>query len=272
MTARTFGVEIEVVGLNEEEATEVLKAAGIELYDPDRKFEKSEFEHGWTVGGDASVVPTDESDGTCEVVSPILSGLDGLRQVEIVCQALKNAGAYVNSSCGFHVHIDAEDLTFNEVFKVYDRYSCYENVIGHCLPPNRTNNSYCASIKGNVTKCYQRNIGHIDTVMSTRDKKKLGFAFDRYRTVNLESINKYGTIEFRHHHGTVEANAATAWVKFCLNFVERSILINKNPRRKIRDTNPWIGLDTNTRKYFISGECKDLYFKNERYLTSDEYA
>jgi Protein of unknown function (DUF3489)/Putative amidoligase enzyme len=40
--------------------------------------------------------------------------------------------------------------------------------------------------------------------------------------VNLEAFDPHRTIEFRQHGGTVEAEKAVPWIRFCLGFVEQS--------------------------------------------------
>jgi hypothetical protein len=62
----------------------------------------------------------------CEIVSPILSGLVGLTEVEKVCQILKKAGVKANTSCGLHVHVSAEGYKKSEIPKVMKRYNKFE--------------------------------------------------------------------------------------------------------------------------------------------------
>lgn len=42
---------------------------------------------------------------------------------------------------------------------------------------------------------------------------------NRYRKLNLQSFWQHGTVEFRQHQGTVEAEKACNWVRFCLRMV-----------------------------------------------------
>jgi hypothetical protein len=44
--------------------------------------------------------------------------------------------------------------------------------------------------------------------------------FDRYQKLNLESLERHGTIEFRQHSGTVDAEKAVNWVRLCTAFIE----------------------------------------------------
>jgi hypothetical protein len=42
---------------------------------------------------------------------------------------------------------------------------------------------------------------------------------DKYYKLNLCSLNKYGTLEFRQHKGTLEFNEIQHWIKFCIEFL-----------------------------------------------------
>jgi hypothetical protein len=101
----TFGIEIECVGLTTSDASRALRDAGITC-------ENNGYNHNtrpvWKVVTDGSL---HSRDGSCEVVSPILSGTDGLTEVRTVMSVLRTAGARINESCGMHIHIGVDQLT-----------------------------------------------------------------------------------------------------------------------------------------------------------------
>src|ERR1700687_1873180 len=59
---------------------------------------------GWNAQHDGSIRAAGGRQGV-EVVSPILRGIEGLEQIEKVCEGMKLTGAKVNASTGFHIHI-----------------------------------------------------------------------------------------------------------------------------------------------------------------------
>src|SRR5262249_39920135 len=65
---------------------------------------------GWKAERDSSIQP---GPGYMpgEVVSPVLKGADGLRQLKTVYDWLNSVGAKVNRSTGFHVHVSGEGQT-----------------------------------------------------------------------------------------------------------------------------------------------------------------
>lgn len=63
---------------------------------------------GWNAQTDASIRVTTPGYVGVEIVSPVLKGAEGIRQVKLVCDWLKARNAKVNQSTGFHVHVGCE--------------------------------------------------------------------------------------------------------------------------------------------------------------------
>src|SRR5262249_47486717 len=68
------------------------------------------FPYGWNCQQDGSLSINDYTMMAVEIVSPVLRGIEGLRQVEKVAEILTAAGAKVNSTCGVHVHVGAQSI------------------------------------------------------------------------------------------------------------------------------------------------------------------
>lgn len=49
---------------------------------------------------------------------------------------------------------------------------------------------------------------------------------DRQHKLNLVSLDRHRTLEFRQHAGTADANAACAWADFLLDFVRRALQLS----------------------------------------------
>lgn len=201
---RRFGIEIEALGMSRTEVVELLNANGIRCRDAGYTHR---VETGWKVVSDASV-----SNGF-EVVSPPLSGEEGLAEVLKIVSLLNDAGCDVNKSCGIHVHVDAHDLTAQHIANVYNRYRRHEADIDRLMPNSRRadNNRYCKSL----TRLCELTARH-DAASTCRERA------DRYYKVNLCSFVKYGTIEFRHHSGSLNTAKIKNWIRFLLQFVEAS--------------------------------------------------
>jgi len=218
LMGRTFGIEIECVGLTRYEATQALRAAGINARD--EGYTHTVTSH-WKVVSDTSLVDAGgHNDTTCEVVSPIMRGHDGLAEVTRVMDALRAAGATVNRSCGMHVHIGANDLDAAAVYRVVANYTKNQQAIDTVHPQSRR--STTAGTLYGAYRSYE--ISSIESnVQSGTDKAYL--YSDRYKTVNLVSLRKYGTIEFRQHAGSLNGEKAAAWVQFVMAMVDAAVRI-----------------------------------------------
>lgn len=133
-----------------------------------------------------------------------------------VARALEEAGADINRSCGLHVHIDAANLTGADVAKIVLRYGRFESRIDAFMPPSRREN----------TNTYTKTVSNIRGFSSLDKAAIVREVGDRYKKVNVLAISKHGTIEFRHHSGTVNATKIVNWIKFLQQFVDASCSIN----------------------------------------------
>jgi hypothetical protein len=156
-----------------------------------------------------------------EMVSPILSGDEGFAELRKVCNVLESLGCKVNKSCGLHVHVGArnENLSF---FKSFVRlYQQAEPVIDSFLAPSRRGamggNGFCRSVRLNdaaleAATNLEQVAQSIGQTVDPRQARSPG----RYCKINLQSFGQHGTVEFRHHQGTVDADKVENWVRFCL--------------------------------------------------------
>ena len=203
MMERKFGIELEVVEISQATALQALRAIGINVVD--ESYNHSTRRH-WKLVPDASVR------GGFEVVSPVLRGEAGIEEAMAVTTALDDAGAQVNRSCGFHVHFDASDLTVGHLRTIVRRYAAHEAEIDNVMPLSRRGgaNTFCNTLGGIV-----------DRVSAPSTIRDMAMAQPgRYYKINLQSFMRHGTIEFRQHSGTVNANKVGNWVRFLGEFMD----------------------------------------------------
>ena len=247
---RTFGVEIEF-GLKSDLHSQDFKAefemrTGETLKLMTGSYNTGNDSNAWILGYDSTVsVPNYRG---YELKSPPikLSEIDRLKKVY---EYLSEVGK-VNKSCGQHVHIDANDLTFKQQKKVLIAYLVNEDVIDMMHPMSRrfgmdqynrrvsVGSQYCGSgigrqqITSSMTEesstLFSRLMNHYKSVVvnecikkikksrSVRRLKANGFA-EKYSNVKFDE--RYGTIEFRQHAGTLEFSKISNWIVFLNNFV-----------------------------------------------------
>jgi hypothetical protein len=213
----TFGVELECYlpeGTSKQACAAAITARGlncqVESYNHDQRPQ-------WKLTTDGSL--NNYATGI-EIVSPILTGEQGLADLEKVCEALQDFGCTVNKSTGMHVHVGAARQPLSFFKKLVRLYQTYEPVIDAMMPASRRGsaNSYSRSICGTSPTL----------VASARSREELtsliarnsGAATVRYHKLNLAAFERHKTVEFRQHSGTLDARKARIWTSLCLRMVE----------------------------------------------------
>ncbi len=218
---KNFGIEIELINLNPTEAARVICEAGIpaqtEIYN-----HTDHSDEMWKVVTDASI----KGAKTCEVVSPILHGEAGLAIAKRVAEALEDAGASANKSCGLHVHFDARSMNCTEIKSIVTRYAAFESRIDKFMPMSRRSNHnyYCASVSKLVSSASFKEAATRESLIRAQGT--------RYQKVNLQSLGRHNTVEFRQHSGTVNASKIASWVLFLNAFIDESIRLAHETRNE----------------------------------------
>lgn len=269
-TARTFGLEVEGYGMSQQAVAAALVAAGVtcrvEVYGHSTP-------RDWKVVTDASI----SGNHGFEVVSPILRGPEGLAQVRTVMDALKAAGAKVNKSTGVHVHIGAADFSVQEVRNIAKNYVLFEDFFDAIMPPSRraSNNVYIRSNRAAAFGGYDnaaalRGCAKLDTCNTVDEiiaaicphASRTGNG--RYHKLNLVSMWVHGTIEFRQHSGTMDADKVVKWIELLMQFVNRAARTRQRPMQNPPAVTPAGRLfHAFFRTFQLSDELKE-YFRGRR--------
>lgn len=212
---RKFGVEIEFLG-NKTDALEALHNAGIEVEFRGYTHETCSC---WKIVTDGSVSgPAGEG---LELVSPPMTGREGMRQIELACEALRASGARINRTCGMHVHHDASDFDGKKLRGLLRLYQRAEDVLDTLHPESR---------RGNACE-HSKSMAYVDVRMachtaSDSSAQALACEFDtkygRYRKVNIAAYRRHGTVEFRQHAGTLDAAKICSWVVLTQAMMEKA--------------------------------------------------
>lgn len=229
---RAAGVEIEIAGFNTP-----TKGTLHEVYKACERWDAA-------IGTDGSI----GTDSGVEIRTSPAGGYALVQQLRDICTALKTAGAYVNSNCGLHVHVDVRDivklirqpnansLTYSESAKreaqarvrqlvIYERIiaavGASQGQLVNMVDPRRRGGHYCKSLPH-----------HCDW--------HLAQSLDRYHLLNTQSIKRHHTLEFRLHEGTVNRRIITAWTLLCVAMIEAAVSATAAPKElaKMISTNP----------------------------------
>jgi len=174
----------------------------------------------WNIHDDCSI----QGHVPMEIVTPILKGEDGIRQIK---KFLDYFGKYasVNNSTGLHVHVGASDFISKanksksaEMFAaalLY--YSSFEEVFDSLVKSTRRKdkNHFTQSVNkpSETFQAFRR-------MQAAKGTNPVVIQGERYKKLNITAIDKHKTFEFRHMHGTLDFDIVKNWVKICTSFVD----------------------------------------------------
>lgn len=210
--SRKFGVEIEFFGATDSTLTNNFRVSGLE-------FRNEGYNHTtrphWKFVTDGSISGIYAK----ELVSPILQGKQGLADFRKACKALRLSNAQTNTTCGVHVHLDANDYSIENFRTLLKNQYLIENQIDKIMPSSRRANSnrYCQGFRSNAQNLFFQKI---DACNSVRDL--LNIFTTRYLKLNLQSFQRHGTVEFRQHGASTNFLKIKNWILICARLVEFS--------------------------------------------------
>jgi len=201
--------------------------------------------------------------------------------VEAVSNALKNAGATVDDSCGMHVHVDARDIKNSgaqlaNVVKLAAKYEAlYLN--GLNVSDARKSNQYCPpltvkrptaatelSVKMTATAVklawYQTTSEETAAYRANDHYNSHYAAYSRYCGVNLHAVWNKGTVEFRYFAGTLDFATIEECVALMVGLVVMATRYSEVPKGVVNPTDKkawkwlvkWTGVPKGPAKRLVS--------------------
>lgn len=214
MNARqmTFGIEIETIAPDS-----AVRNDGLRIGAYHHGIQVPYLPEGWKAERDGSIDNRRGGHG-CEIVSPVLSGPEGLAQVAEVIETLAAKGHRVNISCGVHVHIGwprelpAETLARLVTIVAY----CERGLYAITGTKSRERGTYCGGV---------RKYGNDKDAKPALDR-------NRYHALNLTNLARgtRETVEFRVFSGSLNPVKVLGWIQVCLGLVERAMNGKRSPK------------------------------------------
>lgn len=133
--------------------------------------------------------------------------------------AYRRTGAVVHESirAGVHVHRNVQDFTPVQLFNLSISYFAIEDLLMKWAGESREGNHFCLRAKDGEFVLFQ-----LQRVADTRMIKHLNTDTIRYCSLNLFSLFKYGTVEFRGMRGTANLDAIKIWTEMIYALTENS--------------------------------------------------
>lgn len=244
---RPFGVELEVTYEDEdkEEAVKMVRALPRSV--------------GVTSDGSVNNIGI-------EIQTPKSAGYKAEDIIQATCKSFADNGASVDSSCGYHVHIDVDDLQrmsageqFNCIRNLWLFYIAFEDVLMSFLPESRRHNSFCHPLRSDY---------HFKEILDTHNIDKLEQIWyrvtsirnaqiaknehkheSRYRGINLHSLFSDRHLEIRFHSGTLNMRKILEWANLHLMIVDR-VFNNGIDRSFMGEMMNSVSLEEKTKAFF----------------------
>lgn len=193
--AGMFGVEIEAEG------------AGLDI--PENKF--------WRQEADGSLRAKPEC---CEYVfKEPLSYEDSITAVGWLNAQHKKNGTVLNWSfrCSTHVHLNVQEMELSALLRLVYLYYIFENLLVKWSGEEREGNRFCLRLKDS---------SEIPFVVENIFRNSLRGVNEnqvRYSALNLGSLIKYGSVEFRSLSGTTDRERLSKWLNGITNLRDYAI-------------------------------------------------
>jgi len=175
--------------------------------------------------------------GGLEFVSRPLLAANIDNAVGEMLEAARSIGAKATKRCGLHVHVNVGQLTWGELYKYILYYVLLEPTLfkefadgremSHFCVPTWTNTALTQALyEDNLTLRSGIHTQHTDWVyvrdhICGREHGATRRLFSpwtpKYAAMNLSSIAKFGTLEFRQAPSSLDASFISFWSKLLLN-------------------------------------------------------
>lgn len=198
VTDREVGIEVEMEGENLPTGTPIT---------------------GWRQESDGSL-----RGNSCEFVLARPVHRDQVkRSLNILHKALKGSGAKLAKTdrCGVHVHVNVQDLEFQQLINFVLLYLAFEEILVKYCGEDREGNLFCL-------RATDADYILAELLKSKKKSTLSNISNDtfRYASVNLAALAKYGSVEFRSLKTPDDVNSIDDWVSLLLAVKDFSLTFN----------------------------------------------
>lgn len=238
-----FGTEIEMTGITRQHAAEVVA----EMFGTSC-FHRSSYDSWcvrdqqgkeWKFSRDVSITPQvrrrgrrmeADDDYRTEMVSPKLEYSE-MGKLQEVVRCLRHNGAFVNKSCGQHVHVDAANHTPRSLKNAMTIMYSKEDILFKALKVQTSRESdYCQKVRPAVLEKIRRMPNSTITMEQFKrawyqggDGSHEHYNWTRYAALNLHAVFNKGTLEWRCFESTLHAGEVRANITLALAISAQAI-------------------------------------------------
>lgn len=238
-----FGTEIEMTGITRERAAQVVA----EMFDTDC-YHRSSYDSWcvrdqqgkeWKFSRDTSIVTERkvrgrktmaDEDYSTEMVSPKLEYSE-MGKLQEVVRCLRHHGAFVNGSCGQHVHVDASNHTPRSLKNAMTIMYSKEDILFKALKvQSERADQYCQKVRPAVLEKIRKMPNSTISMEKFKqvwyeggDGSGSHYHWSRYYALNLHAVFSKGTLEWRCFESTLHAGQMRANITLALAISAQAI-------------------------------------------------
>ena len=136
------------------------------------------------------------------------------KHLNSLAASLKDFGARVNKSfrAGVHIHVNVQEMNFTEVGNMAAIYYCLEKPLVKFCGSSREGNHFCLR-----TEDAEYPIEVLKEALKRGRPQMLSTDRLRYASLNLSSLAKYGSLEFRAMETQPDLSKINSWAKMLVN-------------------------------------------------------
>lgn len=143
-----------------------------------------------------------------------MQGEEAINALKEAFEVLLNKKMQISPRTGIHVHVDAQDMGMRELRLLCVLYALTEEPLFEWVGNHRHTNQFCLP--------WYEAEGDIEIIANMVTQNKLGIkkqaaGIHRYAALNLNAINKFGSVEFRHLQTTLDLPRVLTWVNLLMS-------------------------------------------------------
>lgn len=277
-----FGIEIEFTGITRDKAAKVIAdylnsevQEGGTYYD--KKFVEMSDGREWTIMSDGSIKTQRKTNGrkievydasySCELVSPILTYNNDIETLQQIIRELRKAGAFINQTCGIHIHLDGANHTVKTLKNFINIIYSKNDLLYSALQIKEERQGWCKkmdeSLVNKIRTSRPQTMQKLERIWYGEYyySRTTHYNATRYHFLNLHSFfNGNHTVELRGFNSTLHAGEIRSYIVLALALNNQALTQTKASTKKPQVENEKFAMRTYLNRIGLIGDD----FKNCR--------
>lgn len=169
--------------------------------------------HWYTIKPDGSL----RDNGLEFVLARPLFGDDLRDSIVAMCELAKEYKFVCNYRTGLHVHLDVRDMEQEQLRLMLILYTMYEKAIFRFVGKNRWDSNFAIPWSRHCSQLQEAS-KILDPAVDIRLAPNIAAKLDRYSALNLNSLNLFGSVEWRQPENTTDVDWIMRWVALIQKF------------------------------------------------------